>query len=118
MPLKTISPDGEAKFDVILKEDKEYKRLLLGENPKPYELRLIRFSATDQKTVIAKRLDNSDPNYYFTDEDGVSYQWMGEFRFAYAQRLSNRFGAALSRVGVDEFRVASSMGKSKIGQRI
>ena len=76
--------------------------MLLGENPKPYELRLIRFSATDQKTVRAKRLDNSDPIYYFTDEDGVSYQWMGEFRFAYAQRLSNRFGAALSRVGVDE----------------
>jgi hypothetical protein len=101
LPLRPVAPNGD-KFDVILKEGDEYRRLLLGENPKPYELRLIPFSAADLKTVKAKRLDNPDPNYYFTDEDGISYQWMGEFRFAHAQRLSNRFGAALSRVGVDE----------------
>jgi hypothetical protein len=96
LPLKVTS---EGNFDITLKEEDGYIRLL--HRKKPYDLRMIKFEPLkrDNGVVTAKK---DGENYYFQDTSRHKYIWVGELRRENAQRLSNQFAATLSRVGLDE----------------
>ncbi|MGB0386306.1 MAG: response regulator receiver domain [Ardenticatenaceae bacterium] len=94
--LPLLTPDKEGRFDVIIKEDNSYRRLLCGK--KAYQLKLMVFTPGSDQVV--KSLEEQDA--FCFKEDGKSYQWLGELRTEHSLRLSNHFAAMLSRVGLDE----------------
>lgn len=97
LPLR-IAEDN-SKFEIVLREEDEYVRLLFSK--RPYDLRLIRFRPRkcDNGVIVARKQGEA---YYFQDTSRRQHKWMGELRREHAQRLSNEFAAALCRVGLDE----------------
>lgn len=90
---------NEHIFDTILLENELYIRLL--SNQRPYGLVLIPFESNEENNGIVTAYEDNG-SYFFEDANGEEYKWLGELRNDHALRLSNRFSAKLSRVGLDE----------------
>ena len=57
----------------------------------------------DGESIIAKLDDPSDdPLFYFSDADGSRYDWIGELKAEFAQRMAHEFASRLSRVAVTD----------------
>ena len=52
----------------------------------------------NRRSVVA---GGSDPRFYFTDEDNVRFDWLGELKAEFAQRVAQHFAAGLSRVPIN-----------------
>ena len=57
----------------------------------------------DGESIVAKRGDPSDdPLFYFSDAGGSRYDWIGELKAEFAQRMAHEFASRLSRVAVTD----------------
>ena len=54
--------------------------------------------ASGKGSVIAGR---EDKDFYFTDEDKTRFDWLGELKAEFAQRVAHRFALGLSRVATN-----------------
>lgn len=52
-----------------------------------------------REAVVA---DGVSPDFYFTDSDGAHYNWLGELKADFAQRIAQEFSSDLSRIGVND----------------
>jgi hypothetical protein len=53
--------------------------------------------------VVKAQKDPNVADFFFLESQGKKFIWVGELKFAYAQRIINQFATQFSRVGLDEF---------------
>ena len=68
---------------------------------KPSRWTLERFVPTSDAggSVVAEEVENGV--FFFTATDDTRFEWLGELKAQFAQRIAHRFASGLSRVAVD-----------------
>ena len=86
-------------IQLVLKTDKcEYSRRSLCTSPSQWLL--VEYAPDDsKKCVVAKQDDNGQ--FYFTCTNGTRFNWIGELKAEFAQRVAQHFASGLSRVATD-----------------
>jgi hypothetical protein len=100
LPLKTNDPDSnKVKFELVLpNENGEYEKVQVVIVPN--NLRMETFTADkSEKQVVSVKQKN---RFLFKTGKRQNYFWVGELKFAHAQRIINQFASQISRVGLDE----------------
>lgn len=59
------------------------------------------FVPDNQQGIVLSRHDDTR-GHYFVDCDGTEYEWLGELKAEFAQRLAHRYGDHLGRVPAEE----------------
>ena len=96
-------PVGEPRGgqeQLIVKADDSYRRRGIGLDASGWEVRVFEPDA-GRHSVVARKVDSSEA-FVFTDADGNEYDWLGELKGEFAQRIAQVFAGTLSRVAVDE----------------
>ena len=107
LPIEIVE---NGKFNFVIKENNHFIKLRLG--TVSYNLRTIRFKATKDEMVLARKFGKSKkyffiqkykkghPNY---DSDyDENFEWVMDLKDAHAQRVVNKYISNLSRIGLDE----------------
>ena len=89
----------QIKEQIIVKINNEFKQLKIESHSNSWVLQKFQPS-TGSHEVIAKKETNG--HFEFKDSDGKQYEWIGELKAEYAQRIAQNFAAELSRVAIDE----------------
>ncbi|TXK36459.1 hypothetical protein FVR03_17775 [Pontibacter qinzhouensis] len=100
LPLVEASSESPNDFEIVLQIDGDYKKFKVKLNP--YLLELIPFKPHAGDKEIKATLDS---NNIFSLKDSAEmkqYRWVGELKFPQAQRIVNKFGSQISRVGLTE----------------
>ena len=86
-------------IQLVLKTDKGgYSRRSLCTNPSQWLL--VEFAPDDsRKCVVAEKA--VDGQFFFTCTDGTRFNWIGELKAEFAQRVAQHFASGLSRVATD-----------------
>lgn len=86
-------------IQLVLKTDKcEYSRRSLCTSPSQWLL--VEFAPDDsKKCVVAKQDENGQ--FYFTCTNGTRFNWIGELKAEFAQRVAQHLASGLSRVATD-----------------
>ena len=100
LPL-TIVEDNQ-NFNFVIRESGKLFKVKV--DFRPYFLRSEKFAPNaERQAVCAVEIQDQDrKKYVFEGEQENTYEWMGELRFAHAQRIANQFAVQISRVGLDE----------------
>ena len=97
--LKLKKSNGE-KTEIILESEKsEFLKFYVSY--KSYETKLIKFKGREPTKRVFAGIQNG--NFYFDSADNNRYEWLGELKRDYAQRIANRYASHISRVGLDEY---------------
>jgi hypothetical protein len=88
------------KFDFVINDNNKYVELKV--NLKPYEVETITFSPLEG-FIKAEKVGN-EWVFRGTDATGNAVEcfWIADLKFAHAQRVAERFGGEMSRVGLTE----------------
>ncbi len=93
--------DRSKNFDLVLKEEDDYFKVSIVY--KPYESEFIKFKPNDKQVIGSI---NEDDEFIFRSvpENQVErkFEWLGDLKFAQAQRVANNYASTMSRVGLDE----------------
>ncbi len=74
---------------------------LVGVGVNASQWMLVRFVPNKKsESVIAEQEDDTG-HFFFTDVNGTRFEWLGELKPEFAQRIAHRFASALSRVAVN-----------------
>ncbi len=86
-------------IQLVLRTDKDtYRRVSVGTNASQWLL--VRFSPRrDGEPIIAEQDKTGD--FFFTDSDGTQFEWLGELKAEFAQRIAHHFASGLSRVAIN-----------------
>jgi len=85
------------KREIVKKNESKYLKASI--NYRVHDSILREFEAGETETVVSAQ---DSEKFIFTDLEGGKYQWLGELKFAHAQRVANNYANELSRVGLDE----------------
>ena len=97
--LPLIDPAGKPIQIVLRTNADTYKRV--GVCMEMNQWLLVPFQPDqDTKSVIAKC--NGDADFYFTDTCNIRFDWLGELKMEFAQRIAQEFASELSRVAVTD----------------
>ena len=97
--LPLIDPAGKPIQIVLRTNADTYKRV--GVCMEMNQWLLVPFQPDqDTKSVIAKC--NGDADFYFTDTHNTRFDWLGELKMEFAQRIVHEFTSGLSRVAVTD----------------
>jgi hypothetical protein len=97
-PFLEMVEDG-SKFNLVLPDnEKEFVKVRIIF--RPYKLRMIEFKATGRGMVRGTR-EGKDV-FFEAEGDGSKYRWIGELKFEQSQRIVNKYGAEVARVGLEE----------------
>lgn len=61
---------------------------------------LVTFKPGDGEDAVIARQDQNSNRFFFTDEDGNKFDWLGELKAEFAQRIAQHFASVLSRVAI------------------
>lgn len=109
LPLSAPRKRGQ---QVVVRLENQFKRLAIGLEPGGWILR--RFHPLEGTGSVTATKHEGDDHFLFTDAGGLQYQWLGELKSEYAQRVAQAFAENMSRVPVDEsewLRRMAKMGK-------
>jgi len=107
LPLQIVSGNGH--FNFLVKQNDTYVKLKV--NFDTYGLKTIKFNATKDQMVVAKKGRNAKylfyPIYYKANKKskkGIdqSYEWIMDLKDGHSQKVANDYAAKLSRVAIDE----------------
>jgi hypothetical protein len=91
--------EGNGKFNLVLPDDeKDFVKVRVIF--RPYKLRMIEFKATGHGVVRGTRAGKDI--FFKAEGDESRYRWIGELKFEQAQRIVNKYGAEIARVGLEE----------------
>ena len=62
---------------------------------------LATFKPEDGEGAVIAKQDQTSKRFFFTDEDGKEFDWLGELKAEFAQRIAQHFTSVLSRVAVN-----------------
>jgi hypothetical protein len=99
LELKVISND-EKRFDLVIKDNGNYIKVQICF--RPYDSLFVEFKANNKTKIVESREDDNKFVFSSTHESPHKYLWLGELKFAHAQRVANEFATKFSRVGLDE----------------
>ena len=85
---------------LIVKVANEYRRLGIAFDASGWVVHAFKPSS-ERGAVVAQMADPSD-GFFFTDVDGNRYDWQGELKAEFVQRIARVFADNLSRPAVDE----------------
>ncbi|MDP2415854.1 hypothetical protein [Daejeonella sp.] len=101
---------NENKFNFLIKSGDNYIKLKV--NYDTHSIRTIRFLATEEQMVVARRFGKGlkyyfIPEYYkkhkkYDKDNDQLFEWVMDLKDAHAQRVANLYASQLSRVGLDE----------------
>ena len=102
LPLPLVDPQSNPaqpnSIQLVLRTDRDtYCRVRVCMEATQWSL--VNFIPNQEKgSVVAK---GSDSRFYFTDEDNVRFDWLGELKAEFAQRVAQHFATELSRVPIN-----------------
>lgn len=108
LKLKRFDSSINKKFDLIVR-DNSFIELVISY--RPYDSELVEFKPSAARVVIPKKVKDDFVFENVPQEklEGVTkirvprkFKWLGDLKFAQAQRVANKYAEALSRVGLDE----------------
>ena len=85
---------------LIVKADGSYRRRGIGLDASGWEIR--EFEPDSVRYSVVAQNDDSNQAFIFVDADGNEYEWLGELKAEFAQRVAQVFADTLSRVAVDQ----------------
>ncbi|MDE0227027.1 MAG: response regulator receiver domain [Gammaproteobacteria bacterium] len=85
---------------LIVKADGSYRRRGIGLDASGWEIR--EFEPDSVRYSVVAQKDDSNQAFVFVDADGNEYEWLGELKAEFAQRIAQVFADTLSRVAVDQ----------------
>ena len=86
-------------IQLVLKTDKgEYLRRSLCTSPSQWLL--VEFAPDDSKRCVVA-VKGADGQFSFTSTNGTRFNWIGELKAEFAQRVAQHFASGLSRVATD-----------------
>lgn len=85
---------------LIVKTAGTYERRGIAVDPSSWTVHAFKPDAK-RRSVVAHQ-DDSDQPFVFVDVDGVAFEWLGELKGEFAQRVGQAFAGAFSRVAVDQ----------------
>ena len=89
----------DKSVQIVLRTDADvYKRVSVS--TKMNQWLLVKFAPNPEKASVAAERD--DTGFFFTDSEHVRFEWLGELKASFAQRLAQEFASGLSRVAVDD----------------
>jgi hypothetical protein len=92
------SPCDKTIQMVIRAGDGEYRRVSVCMSPSQWSL--VEFAPRNGVgAVVAEQY--AEKRFQFTAADKAQYEWLGELKSEFAQRIAHRFASGLSRVAVD-----------------
>ena len=97
---------------IVVRLGNQFKRLAINLKPSGWILRRFRPSEEFGPVTATRREEEGD--FVFTDTCELQYEWRGELKAEYAQRVAQTFAENMSRVAVDEsewLRRMAKMGK-------
>ena len=100
LPLVKVGDNDN--FNFVLREDDNLNKVKV--DFRPYSLRSEKFKPDVKHQVVyaGESPEKGKKKYTFKAEHDNIYEWIGELRFAHAQRIANQFAVQISRVGLDE----------------
>lgn len=100
--LPLLDVNDTDNFNFVIQESEELKKVKV--DFRPYSLRSENFMADPNHQTIygIKEFKSGNIKYKFITTQRKKYVWVGELRFAHAQRIANQFAGQISRVGLDE----------------
>jgi hypothetical protein len=90
-----ISP----KFGIVVCDNSEYKKLRVSLKPRDISLENLKFQALGE---IRAEQNPQQPYSFETVGEAANLRWIGNLKFAHAQRIANDFAREVSRVGLVE----------------
>ena len=102
LPLPLVDPQSNPaqpnSIQLVLRTDGDtYFRVRICMEATQWSL--VNFIPNQEKgSVVA---EGSDSRFYFTDEDDARFDWLGELKAEFAQRVAQHFAAGLSRVPIN-----------------
>ena len=98
--LPLVRPEKKWGTQLVIKLGSEFCRMsVLFESA---SLELLNFIPSEDRHEVIGIKRESDDKFEFVDTDGVRYEWRGELKSEYAQRIAQNFAAMLSRQAIDE----------------
>lgn len=89
--------DGGGKWKMVIKDSETaFMVKTIGREPVTRS-----FMPDKQQEIVLSRHDDTR-GHHFVDCDGTEYEWLGELKAEFAQRLAHRYGAHLGRVPAEE----------------
>ena len=98
--IKELKEELNVGEQMVAKTGEEFMRLGIGLEPSGWVLRQFRPTQSNRAVTAMGREANG--GFEFTDTCGMRYEWRGELKAEYAQRIAQTFAMSLSRVAVDE----------------
>lgn len=108
LPLEKI--DGDKKFNFLALVEGNYLKLKINFNT--HQLRTIKFNATLNEMVTARKFGSNRKNIFipvynkkhikYDNSFDENFEWIMDLKDGHAQRVANHFSSQLSRVGLDE----------------
>ncbi|UCH72078.1 MAG: hypothetical protein JSW62_00580 [Thermoplasmatales archaeon] len=99
--LPLIIIEGDKKFDfVICEKDENFIKVRI--NNSIYNAKFFNFKVKSENESTIKASKNKRKNLHFKTSDGNKMKWICELKPEHAQRIANKFGSNITRVGLDE----------------
>lgn len=92
-------PQG-GQEQLIVRADGSYQRRGMSLDASGWEVR--EFDPDSDRYCVVARKDDSNGAFVFLDADDNEYEWLGELKAEFAQRIAQVFAGTLSRIAVDE----------------
>jgi len=87
-----------SEFDIVISDKNDYKKLKISLKPRD----IILFNLKQEGSEIRAKKNSSDGYEFETVGDESNIRWIGNLKFAHAQRVANDFAREISRVGLTE----------------
>lgn len=108
LKLKIFDEEKHNKFDFVL-FDEEY--ICASVVYKPFDTEFVEFKSNRTKVISSEKVNEEFIFKSVTEKKLINgaeretvrtFRWLGELKFAQAQRISNQYASNISRVGLDE----------------
>lgn len=100
-----LQPRDEGKSADIIVEVKENEFLMFEISYRNHESQLIRFKGEQKSKRVTPKKEGDIYVFKAHTKNGnsVTYEWIGELKRDYVQRIANTYASKISRVGLDEY---------------
>ena len=96
--LPLVDPDRQQLQFVLCKDKDTYKRI--GVCMEMNQWSFVKFQPNQYTQSVVAEYDST--GFYFTDTASVRFNWLGELKMEFAQRIAHEFTSGLSRVAVTD----------------
>ena len=97
--LPLLDPPSDKTIQLVIRT-REGEHLRVSVCTSPSQWSLVKFAPKNKGGPVVAEQD-AEKGFLFTAADNTQYDWLGELKAEFAQRIAHRFASGLSRVAVD-----------------